>query len=150
VYPEESNQLTNAPELRKTTPYNILARMLFPAIAKSAANTARAQTILDQAAVACAAERFRIAHGIYPEKLQALVPRFIEKIQTDVIAGRPLEYRRSDDGRFVLYSVGWNQKDDGGQIVPSKRTPRQNVDQGDWFGFGWAFSHSSLLTFFVW
>jgi hypothetical protein len=89
--------------------------------------------ILDQAVVGCAAERFRIANGQYPEKLEALVPRFINKIPTDVINGKPLGYRRSADGQFVLYSVGWNQKDDGGQVVLNKgTTPRQNADQGDW------------------
>jgi len=133
VYPDQSDQLADAPEIRKATPYNVLARLLFPAFGKSHARTARAQVILDQATVACAAERYRIANGQYPEKLEALVPRFIEKIPTDVINGKPLGYRRSDDGQFVLYSIGWNQKDDGGQLVFRKgTTPRQNVDQGDW------------------
>jgi hypothetical protein len=133
VYSVQSDQLANAPEIRKATPYNILARLLFPAFGKSHAKTARAQVSLDQATVACAAERFRIANGQYPEKLEALVPRFLEKIPTDVINGKPLGYRRSDDGQFVLYSVGWNQKDDGGQIVFRKgTTPRQDADQGDW------------------
>ena len=133
VYPEQSNQLTNAPEIRKTTPYNVLARMLLPAIAKSTVNTARAQAILDQAIVACAAERFRIANGQYPERLQALVPSFIERIPTDVIGGNPLEYRRSDDGQFVLYSLGWNQKDDGGRTeLKQGTTPREAIEQGDW------------------
>jgi len=130
---EQSDQLADAPEIRKATPYNILARILFPAFAKCHAKTARAQVILDQAVVGCAAERFRIANGQYPEKLEALVPRFINKIPTDVINGKPLGYRRSADGQFVLYSVGWNQKDDGGQVVLNKgTTPRQNADQGDW------------------
>jgi hypothetical protein len=133
VSPDQSDQLADAPEIRKATPYNILARLLFPAFGKSHAKTARAQVILDQVTVACAAERYRIANGQYPEKLEALVPRFIERIPTDVINGKPLGYRRTDDGQFVLYSVGWNQKDDGGQLVFRKVTsPRQDVDQGDW------------------
>jgi hypothetical protein len=133
VYPDQSDQLADAPEIRKATPYNILARLFFPAFGKSHAKTARVQVTLDLATVACAAERFRIANGQYPEKLEALVPRFIGRIPTDVINGKPLGYRRSDDGQFVLYSVGWNQKDDGGQMVFRKgTTPRQNTDQGDW------------------
>ncbi len=39
----------------------------------------------------------------------------MERIPPDVISGQPLKYRRTDDGRFVLYSVGWNQTDDGGK-----------------------------------
>ena len=33
-----------------------------------------------------------------------------------------------DEGRFVLYSVGWNEKDDGG--VPGKT--RFDESEGDW------------------
>ena len=42
----------------------------------------------------------------------------IEKLPHDIINGQPLHYRRTDDGQFVLYSVGWDEKDDGGVPVP--------------------------------
>ncbi len=29
-------------------------------------------------------------------------------------SGEPYIYRRTTDGRFQLYSVGWDEKDDGG------------------------------------
>ncbi len=133
VYPEQSSQLTNAPEFRKTTPYNLLAKLLIPAIGKSAAKTARAQAILDQAVVACALERFRVANGQYPVDLQRLDPSFIGKMPNDVINGQPLKYRRADDGQFMLYSVGWNRKDDGGVIAHTREnTPSPNDEQGDW------------------
>jgi len=32
----------------------------------------------------------------------------------DIINGELFRYRRTDDGQFILYSVGWNEKDDGG------------------------------------
>jgi hypothetical protein len=37
------------------------------------------------------------------------------------------------DGKFRLYSVGWNETDDGGQETSAK-TPGGGVDfaQGDW------------------
>ena len=41
--------------------------------------------------------------------------------------GEELTYT-ADDGKFVLYSVGWNEKDDGG--VPGKTLFDQT--QGDW------------------
>ena len=34
-------------------------------------------------------------------------------------------YRRMGDGKFLLYSVGWNETDDGG-------TASDKMDQGDW------------------
>ena len=41
---------------------------------------------------------------------------FIDKLPHDIINGDPLKYHRTDDGQFVLYSVGWNETDDGGIV----------------------------------
>ena len=50
-----------------------------------------------------------------------------------IINGRPLKYRRTDSGRFILYSVGWNEKDDGGVVALTKNNPpRQDTEKGDW------------------
>ena len=89
--------------------------------------TALSQTKINQALIACALERFRLAHGEYPENLDALVPQFLDTIPHDVIGGQPLHYCRAPEGTFVLYSVGWNGRDDGG--VRGKPWP--NTD-GDW------------------
>jgi hypothetical protein len=133
VYPKLSNQLTNAPEIRKRTPYNALARLLLPAVEKNAMKTAQEQTVLDQAGVACALERYRLANGGYPENLQSLSPQLIKKIPTDVINGESLHYHRTDDGQCVLYSVGWNEKDDGGTVAwTDSKPPSVNLDKGDW------------------
>ncbi len=63
---------------------------------------------------ACAIERFRVAHGEYPENLDVLVPEFIDRIPNDPAADGPMTYRKSEDGTFRLYSVGANRIDDGG------------------------------------
>ena len=93
-----------------------------------------AQTAADQAALACALERYRLANGQFPENLTALVPQFVSQLPNDIITGEPLKYRRTDGGQFVLYSVGWNEKDDGGTIARTKESPNnaQDVTQGDW------------------
>ena len=56
------------------------------------------------------------------------LPRFIARAPNDVITGQPYKYRRANDGQFILYSVGWNEKDDGG--VPG--TALFDPAQGDW------------------
>jgi len=56
--------------------------------------------------------------GQYPESLEALVPQYAEKLPHDIIGGQGLHYHRTGDGRFVLYSVGWNGKDDGAVDTP--------------------------------
>lgn len=117
--------------LARRTPYNIFAGMLLPALTRSAERFARGQTCANLARVACALERYRLANGSYPEKLDALTPQFLAQLPHDVINGQPLKYRRTDDGRFILYSVGWNETDDGGQVG---LTSKGNVDwgKGDW------------------
>ncbi|MCL5097810.1 MAG: hypothetical protein M1608_09865, partial [Candidatus Omnitrophica bacterium] len=77
---------------------------------------ASVQAGLNSATLACALERYRLAHGQFPDSLNALVPRFIEKVPHDIINGKPLHYRRTQDGQFILYSVGWNETDDGGTV----------------------------------
>jgi hypothetical protein len=55
----------------------------------------------------------------------------MEKIPHDVIGGQPLHYRRTDDGQFVLYSVGWNETDDGG-VVGETKGKVAGFEFGDW------------------
>ena len=90
------------------------------------------QTSVDEAAVACALERYRLANGNFPEKAQELVPGYIDKLPDDVCNGKPLEYRRIDDSHFILYSVGWNETDDGGRVVMNSDGKTVNPTQGDW------------------
>jgi hypothetical protein len=89
------------------------------------------QNSINMARVACALERYRLAHNEYPEALDALAPQFIAQIPHDVIGGKPLHYNRKDNGKFLLYSVGWNETDDGGQI---DLTAYDFIDtaKGDW------------------
>lgn len=115
------------------SPYKVQALMVFPAISKAVEKFAFAQSSIDLARVACALERYRLAQGGYPETLNALVPQFIAQLPHDIINGQPLKYRRSVDGSFVLYSVGWNETDDGGVVAMTKgKTPRVEQGNGDW------------------
>ena len=94
---------------------------MIPNFTKAWQTTAHNQTLVNEAQIACALERYRLAHGEYPETLDALVPQFIEKLPHDIIGGQPLHYRRTADGKFLLYSVGWNETDDGGQASPREK-----------------------------
>jgi hypothetical protein len=107
--------------------------MLFPAIHKAIDRTARAQATLDLAVVACALERRRLSTGQYPDRLDALTPGFLERVPLDPVNGEPLKYRRTDDSRFVLWSVGLNLKDDGGTFATQKQgKPAPDLKEGDW------------------
>ena len=109
---------------------NTLVRLMFPALGKAAKKFAIIQAQVDLARIGCALERHRIAYGNYPVSLAALAPKFLAKLPHDVITGEPLHYRREGDG-YVLYSIGWNEKDDGGTVSVNK-SGRADTDEGDW------------------
>jgi len=112
-------------------PYDALSRMLLPSLAGSAERFAYGQTAADLARIACALERYRLANGQFPETLEALGPKYLEKLPHDLISGQPLKYRRTDNGQFVLYSVGWNETDDGGKVEVTK-SGGTDINKGDW------------------
>lgn len=111
--------------------FNLLARIAIPNYSRATQTLAYNQTLANEGQIACALERYRIAHSHYPEKLEALVPQFATKLARDVIGGQPLKYRRTGDGGFLLYSVGWNEQDDGGQFALNSNG-RPEFDAGDW------------------
>lgn len=114
-------------------PYKLFARMLLPALVGAETKFAFGQTRVNQAIVACALERYRLAEGRFPESLEPLSPRFLPSMPHDVITGAPFIYRRAPDGQFILYSVGWNEKDDGGAIVlPGGKDHKRDLTEGDW------------------
>ena len=110
---------------KRFSPYKFLAVIALPNYLKATTVTARNQTMANEALVACALERYRLAHQEFPASLAALVPQYLEKVPADLIGGKPLKYRRDGEGRYVLYSVGWNGVDDGG-------VAGRAIDEGDW------------------
>lgn len=112
----------------------ILAGMLLPGLPNSVQKLAYAQTTVDELVLACALERHRLATGQFPETLAALAPRYLKQLPHDVISGTPLMYRRTQPDGFLVYSVGWNQKDDEGEVPPSPAKEKKDgmIEDGDW------------------
>ncbi len=88
-----------------------------------------------------ALESFKRANGTYPADLNVLVPRYLPELPLDPFTGKPMRYLRSGDGsaqRVLLYSVGVDQKDDGG-IPPADAKDRPLVMEASrlaWFRTG--------------
>lgn len=121
------------------TRHQILSVVLLPALGNVPKRGALSQTTADQVVLACALERYRLAHGQFPDALDELAPDFISKLPQDVITGAPYKYR-SNKGSFVLYSVGWNEIDDGGKVALKRGSPADmplkvgslDPTEGDW------------------
>ncbi|MEK7686426.1 MAG: hypothetical protein AAB466_13505, partial [Verrucomicrobiota bacterium] len=111
--------------------HRAIAGLLLPSLANVLRKSAEAQTLANQGALACALEQYRLSHGQFPDQLEALTPQFISQLPNDAITGKPYKYRRADRGQFVLYSVGWNEKDDGGTVALQK-DGSLDLKNGDW------------------
>jgi len=123
--------MSNYPTSGAFIHHRIFAAMMVPTALGVPQKAAAVQTDVDLVTVACALERYRLAEGKYPDQLDALSPRFIASLPHDIIDGQPLKYRRTDNGKFVLYSVGWNEKDDGG-VMATKKDGSLDRNSGDW------------------
>ena len=93
-----------------------LARMMLPALFQVETKATRQASRLRCAEVACAVQRWRLAHaGALPPSLDALVPELLTSVPEDPMDGRPLRFRALAKG-FVVYSVGEDGLDDGGTV----------------------------------
>lgn len=73
---------------------------------------------------AIALERYRRLHGACPRTLATLVPELLDRPPVDFIDGQPLRYHPTPDGRFVLYSIGLDCDNNGGDMRrPQKGAP---------------------------
>ncbi|HUE36219.1 MAG TPA: hypothetical protein VMO20_02420, partial [Candidatus Acidoferrum sp.] len=133
VSPHAANLARNTVNraFRHRGPYNVLTRMLVPQLDGYAERVTFAQNAVNMARTATELERFRLAHAEFPDLLDALTPQFMQQVPHDIINGQPLHYSRTSDGQFVLYSVGWNEVDDGGRVVTSK-SGTVDRNRGDW------------------
>ena len=68
---------------------------------------------------ALALKRYQLRHGHYPAQLSALVPEFLSDPPRDPADGKPLRYRPNPDGSFLLYSIGEDGTDNGGDGSPT-------------------------------
>lgn len=86
-------------------------------------------TSIEEARLACALERYRLAHGEYPATLEALTPRFVDALPPTASARQPLlDYRRTTPGQFLLYPAGMTNV--------SETWQKSNSQGNNYFGLG--------------
>ena len=116
----------------KTMPYTFLATG-GALHGKSFVKFFKTQVMIDQMIIACALERYFIDKGAYPDSLSALVPEYLDTEPEDRMASAPMRYLLTDDGRYRIYSVGWNQVDDGGvEFFGRARRIEEEIDDWVW------------------
>lgn len=108
----------------------VITRMLLPAISKVGESFRRKHALLRCTIVALAAERYRRDKKAWSDRIDQLCPQYLATVPLDPYDGKPLRYRRVNDG-VVIYSVGQDGADDGGKIDRE----RSGASPGTDFGF---------------
>jgi hypothetical protein len=95
---------------------SVVVRMLMPALTRISTADFRIQAQMRCALVGLAAERYRLAHGRWPESPGALVKAgLLASVPVDPFDGRPLRLKLMPDG-LLIYSVGMDGIDNGGLL----------------------------------
>ncbi|MBW8865165.1 MAG: hypothetical protein JF609_09645, partial [Verrucomicrobia bacterium] len=99
---------------------------------------ASAETAKHMIGTAISLKRFQIRYGRLPASLVELAPEFLATAPLDPMDGKPLRYRANQDGTFLLYSVGADGKDDGGDATPAKPPSYSKTPAWNWLlGHDW-------------
>ena len=91
-----------------------------------------AEALRQMTVAAIALQRFKLARGHFPSRLAELIPDYVAVIPVDPVDGRPLRYHLQTDGNFLLYSVGANGVDDGGNAASADHA---NFKEYSWLSF---------------
>lgn len=106
-----------------------VSMMAIPNFTRASEVAVRRESERQLTLAAIALQRYQLRHGKWPSSLEALVPEFLAAVPYDYMSAGPLRYRLKDDGSYVLYSVGEDGKDDGGDP-----TPTSGASPGLWEG----------------
>jgi hypothetical protein len=107
----------------------LLETVTVPALLNVIENYPRRAADLKATALMLAIRQFEQAEHRLPSSLQELVPKYIAQVPIDPFDGAPLRFRVRADHQWIIYSVGPNQTDEGGE--KPKKDPRHYNDPGD-------------------
>jgi len=102
------------PESRGRLVGDLVFTLTPPALSKFQQSFDRIEQAERNLHIGIALAAYRRDRGSYPRALDALAPKYLDKVPDDLFAGKPLVYKPSENG-YLLYSVGPNGKDEGGQ-----------------------------------
>lgn len=94
-----------------------LIQIILPSLTRGIELYARTAARFRCVLIAIAAERFRLANGRFPNATGELIPEYLSELPRDPFDGKPIRIAKFDSG-IVVYSIGENTIDDGGQVVP--------------------------------
>ena len=104
----------------------ILIGLLLPAVRKVGEAGERIDQTMRITRLVFSLAAYHADNKKYPTTLDALSPKYLAEIPSDLFSGKPLIYKPTETG-YLLYSVGINEIDDGGKFYTDE-------DRGDDIG----------------
>jgi len=134
-YQRHMSDLKTADEIMYTSWPNykfFLISVFMPATARISDIVYRAKVSHEATVAILAIQRWRLQKDQYPATLGELVSAgFLNELPMDPWSDKPLVYKKTDDD-FILYSVGFNFTDDGGEYGKDRSgNIREWSDNGD-------------------
>jgi hypothetical protein len=83
---------------------------------------AATHTRIRQFPVLCALADYHEVHGEFPLALNQLAPEFLDVVPHDVMDGQPMRYRRLENGGCLVWSIGHDRIDHGGEKAAQSRS----------------------------
>ncbi len=106
-----------------------LSGMNLPSFSSVLVKEANLESFIITARIGLACKIFKQQRGRFPENIAALVPGILTEEPLDPFTGKPFIYRLQDGG-FIVYGLGSNERDDGGRgtFVPSQLIMEKDDD----------------------
>jgi hypothetical protein len=99
---------------------------LCPAVQKVLQADLRTKAILRTAYTALAMERFHLANGRWPGKLDELVPQYLSNVPVDPYDGAPLRMSRKGSA-VIVYSISQDKVDQGGVLLANPTSAGSDI-----------------------
>jgi len=108
-------------------PYNFVVRIWAPPVFNIVRRIVTAQAVARECCTAAVLEQYRVERGEFPADLRSVAGG--ASWARDPFDGKPLRYSRTGPQAFVLYSIGPDRQDDGGQgeVAKGSRWPEDLV-----------------------
>ena len=125
AYNELRTKATNINQLHPQATSHFLASTVPEVSFGSSVKFADTEVARRLLVAAIALKRYQLHHGSYPRDLNALSPDLLSQVPVDLMDGKPLRYRLQSDGTYLLYSIGEDGVDNGGDPAPTETAPNR-------------------------
>lgn len=120
---------------------HVISHITIPALSGAVIRVAFTQNQVHQALISCAIQRYFLAHRQLPQSLDELTPDYLQAVPVDIITGKPMSFRATGATTYVLWSVGWNETDEGGTRPKMLR----RFEENDWVWEGSTIPESNII-----